>query len=445
MKRGKRGAGVELMDRIKNRKARVGVIGLGYVGLPLALEFARRGFPTLGLDIDPGKITSLKNGKSYIHHIPSQQIKRAQKRARFSVTTDFSRIRELECIVICVPTPLGAAKQRPDLSSVKNTAQTIGRHLKPNQLIVLESTTYPGTTREIVLPALGKSGLQCGKDFFLAYSPEREDPGVKGHSARQIPKVVGGVDKLSGDLAEQLYRNIAPQTVRVTSTEAAEATKMLENTFRAVNIAFVNELKILFDKMKIDVWEVIRASSTKPFGFMPFYPGPGLGGHCIPIDPFYLAWKAQQYGMRTEFIELAGKINTSMPHYVVGKVQEALSCKRRALRGSKILILGMAYKKDVDDCRESPSIELAEILHKKGARVSYHDPHVPQIPSLRHHTLRSKSVKWGRAALAGADCVLVATAHSFYDPDFIGHHARLIVDARHLMNDSRWCSKVVQA
>jgi UDP-N-acetyl-D-glucosamine dehydrogenase len=295
-----------------------------------------------------------------------------------------------------------------------------------------------------VLPTLEKSGLQCGPNFFLAYSPEREDPGVKGHTARRIPKVIGGFDGTSGDLAEMLYQKIVPKTVRVSTLEIAESTKMLENTFRAINIAFVNELKILFDRMGIDVWEVIRASSTKPFGFMPFTPGPGLGGHCIPIDPFYLTWKARQYGMETKFIKLAGKINSAMPHYVLKKIREVLGRKGRPLRNASILILGMAYKKDVDDCRESPSIELAELLRERGARVSYHDPHVPRIPKLRHHYLRLKSVPWSASTLRNADCVVVATAHSFYDEKFIGFHAPLIIDTRHLMSD-RWASKVVRA
>jgi len=430
-----------LFKRIQTLRARVGIIGLGYVGLPLALEMARTGFPTLGLDIDERKTRLLKKGVSYIKHIASEGIRQVLKKG-FSATTDFSQIRRLDCVIICVPTPLGAHKE-PDLTFVEKTAGVIGRYLKPGHLVVLESTTYPGTTREILIPQLKKSGLECGRDFFVAYSPEREDPGVQGHSARQIPKVVGGIDKISGDLAEALYRHIVPRTIRVSSCEVAEATKMLENSFRGVNIALVNELKVLFDKMGINVWEVIEASSSKPFGFMPFHPGPGLGGHCIPIDPYYLTWKAKQYGMQTKFIELAGEINTSMPHYVVSKVQEALNQKGRALRGAKVLILGMAYKKDVDDIRESPSITLAELFIERGARVSYHDPHIPRIPSMRQHSLRLKSVKWGPEVLSGADCILVATAHSFYDPEFIGRHSQLIFDSRGLMNKSRWKDKVV--
>lgn len=433
-----------LASLIQNKKALVGVIGLGYVGLPLALEFARRGFKTLGLDIDPQKIRRLEKGESYIQHISNQDIRRVTREGRFSASTEFSKIKDLDCIVICVPTPLNASKE-PDLTFIEQTAETLRRHLRRGHLVILESTTYPGTTREVILSLLKKSGLRSGKDFFLAYSPEREDPGNKAHSARSIPRIVGGIDQTSGDLAEDLYRHIVPRTIRVSSTETAEATKMLENIYRAVNIALVNELKMLFDKMGIDIWEVIAASSTKPFGFQAFTPGPGLGGHCIPIDPYYLAWKARQYDFQTRFIELAGEINTAMPTYVISRLQEALNRKGKTLRGSKILILGMAYKKDVDDIRESPSVTIAELLQKQGARVSYHDPYIPHIPPMRQHSFRQKSVKWGVSALSTADCVLVATAHSFYNPELIGRHAKLIVDTRHLMNGHRWDSKVVRA
>ena len=423
-------AQAEVLHRaLADRSARVGVIGLGYVGLPLVELFVTKGFPVLGLDIDPVKVRRLQAGESYIGHIASDRVRALGESGRFEATTDFSRLRETAAIVICVPTPLGT-HQEPDLTAVISTGRTIGTHLRPGQLVVLESTTYPGTTRDVLRPELESGGLVAGRDFFLAYSPEREDPGNPRYSAATIPKVVGGWDALSGELARTLYGAVVPEVVAVTSCEVAEACKILENTYRAVNIALVNELKLVFERMKIDVWEVIDAAKTKPFGFQAFYPGPGLGGHCIPIDPYYLTWIARSYGIHTRFIELAGEINTAMPHHVVDRVIAALNDRGRALRGSRILVLGAAYKPNVDDCRESPAFELMELLQERGAEVSYNDPHVPILPPLRGHTIRLESVPLSAAMLAAQDCVLIATDHALYDWEMIARHAPLLVDTR---------------
>ncbi|KKL63973.1 hypothetical protein LCGC14_2169760, partial [marine sediment metagenome] len=366
-----------LLEKIESGTAVVGVVGLGYVGLPLVREFTRAGMHVMGFDVDEKKVKALMAGRSYIEHIPAQVVKDMVRSKRFAATTDFRKLSKPDCILICVPTPL--TKQRePDMSYVEATAGSVAATLRKGQLVVLESTTYPGTTREVMLPILASAGLKVGRDFFLAYSPEREDPGNKSYSTKTIPKVVGGCDKHSLAAAVALYEVAIDQVVPVSSAAAAEACKILENTYRSVNIALVNELKVLFDRMGIDVWEVIRAAATKPFGFHPFYPGPGLGGHCIPIDPFYLAWKARQYDMSTRFIELAGEINVAMPRFVIDKVTEALNDRGKAVKGSRILVLGLAYKKDVDDMRESPSLELIELLQKKGAKVSYNDPHIPR-------------------------------------------------------------------
>lgn len=424
---------MDLLQRIGSKAARVGVIGLGYVGLPLVQAFARAGFPVVGFDIDPEKVRTLAAGHSYIGHISAEKI-RSLLDARFEPTTDFSRLAEMDAILICVPTPLTESRE-PDLSAVVGTAETIARHLRRGQLVVLESTTYPGTTEDVVRPVLEQSGLGAGADFHLAYSPEREDPGNPKHTAANIPKVVGGIDAPSLELAAELYGQVVVQVVRVSSTRVAEACKILENTYRAVNIALVNELKMLFDRMGIDVWEVIRAASTKPFGFQPFYPGPGLGGHCIPIDPFYLTWAARHYGFATRFIELAGEINTAMPGYVVSRVMEYLNEHGKPLSGSSILVLGVAYKRDVDDPRESPSFVIMEELLARGARVSYNDPHVPRLPKMRRHALRMDSVALTAEVLAAHDCVLILTDHSAYDWPWIVEHARLVVDTRNATRD----------
>lgn len=418
-----------LLRAIADRSARVGIIGLGYVGLPLVELFARVGFPVLGFDLDPRKVEALSSGQSYIGHIHADRIRALLDSGRFEAATDFSRLREADAILICVPTPLGQHHE-PDLSAVVNTGDSIARAIRPGQLVVLESTTYPGTTRSVLKPRLESTGLRAGDDFFLAYSPEREDPGNPRYSAANIPKVVGGLDGPSLKLAAALYAAAVPEVVPVSSCEVAEACKVLENTYRAVNIALVNELKLVFDRMGIDVWEVIDAAKTKPFGFQPFYPGPGLGGHCIPIDPFYLTWAARAHGVHTRFIELAGEINTSMPHRVVDRVAGALNHDGKPLKGSRVLVLGAAYKPNVDDCRESPAVELMELLQGQGAVVAYNDPHVPFLPSLRGHALRIPSTPLDDQALQSADCVLIATDHAAYDWPWIVEQARLIVDTR---------------
>jgi UDP-N-acetyl-D-glucosamine dehydrogenase len=419
----------QLMSRITLRTARVAVIGLGYVGLPLAETFAWGNFPVLGFDIDPEKVRKLHLGQSYIGHIASDRIRELIGSGRFEATSDPGRFEAAQVIVICVPTPLTEARD-PDLSYIVNTGKTIRQHLRKGQLVVLESTTYPGTTNDVLLPILEESGLVAGTDFFLAYSPEREDPGNVNYSTRTIPKVVGGIDGPSRDLAVALYGAIVPSVIPVSSAQVAEACKILENTYRAVNIALVNELKIVFDAMGIDVWEVVAAAKTKPFGFQAFYPGPGLGGHCIPIDPFYLTWAARRYGVNTRFIELAGEVNTAMPHYVVGRVADALNEHSKAVRGSRVLLLGVAYKKDVDDPRESPAFEIMELLQKRGATVSYNDPHIPAIPPMRRHHLHMESQPLTEELLASQDCVVVVTDHSCYQFDWIVRHCRLLVDSR---------------
>lgn len=419
-----------LLHAIQQKNARVGVVGLGYVGLPLIQAFANAGFRTLGFDVDADKVRKLQAGQSYIQHIDAAWIGECIREEKFEPTADMRRLAEADAILICVPTPLSASRD-PDLSCVESTAQQIAQSLRPGQLIVLESTTYPGTTRDVVLPILASSGLAIGKDVFLAYSPEREDPGNPDFSASRIPKVVGGTDAASLELALALYGQAVVRTVPVANCEVAEACKILENTYRSVNIAMVNELKVLFDRMNIDIWDVIDAAKTKPFGFQAFYPGPGLGGHCIPIDPFYLSWVARKYELTTRFIELAGEINTSMPHYVVSRVAEALNDYGRPIRGSRIGVLGVAYKRDVDDPRESPSFKLMELLLKRGAIVSYNDPHIPQLPAMRHYDVpRLASEDLTAEWLSGQDCILIATDHSAYDWNFITRFARLVVDTR---------------
>ena len=414
---------------IRNKTAKIGVMGLGYVGLPLIRTFVAAGFENLGFDVDQSKVESLQAGRSYIKHISSEWIGKCVSEGKLTPTADMSRLVEADVLLICVPTPLSASRD-PDLVFVEATAREISARLRPGQLVVLESTTYPGTTRDVVLPILEQSGLELGKDFFLAYSPEREDPGNPDFTAGNIPKVVGGIEPTSRDLAVQLYQQGMPEVVAVESCEVAEACKILENTYRAVNIALVNELKVLFDRIGLDVWEVIDAARTKPFGFQAFYPGPGLGGHCIPIDPFYLTWLARCRGTTTRFIELAGEINTSMPQYVVDRLTEALNAQGKPLRNSKICVLGVAYKKDVDDARESPAFVLIEMLRRRGAAVSYNDPHIPRLPLTRHFSLPMESSPLTEEFLSGQDCVLIVTDHSSYDYDFIVRHAPLVVDSR---------------
>lgn len=419
-----------LKAAIENKTALVGIVGLGYVGLPLGRAFMDAGFTTMGFDVDQTKVDRLMRGDSYIGHIDGGWFAERIEQKQFEPTADMARLSEPDAILICVPTPLSSSRD-PDLSFVEATTQKIAEVLRPGQLVVLESTTYPGTTRDVMLPILQQSGLCEGKDFFLAYSPEREDPGNIDFSADGIPKVVGGLDEISLELALTLYSQAVVKTVPVSSCEVAEACKILENTYRSVNIAMVNELKVLFDRIGLDVWEVIEAAKTKPFGFQAFYPGPGLGGHCIPIDPFYLSWVARKYEMPTRFIELAGEINTSMPRYVVQRTVEALNSVGKPLRGSRIGVLGIAYKKDVDDPRESPSFKLMELLQAGGAIISYNDPHIPTLPSMRHyHVPRLASEPLTADYLASLDCALIATDHTAYDWDMIVRHTPLVVDTR---------------
>ena len=416
-------------ERIKNKSIKVGVLGLGYVGLPLVREFASAGLNVLGFDIDEKKVKTLNAGRSIIKHIPHTQVKKIVADGRFKATANLSRLRTPDAILVCVPTPL-TENREPDMQFIIKSSETIAKYLRRGQLIVFESTTYPGTTRELVTPILETSGLKAGKGFHLAYSPEREDPGNKNYTTKTIPKVVGGLTKTCRDMACQLYSTAINTVVPVSTLEAAEAAKIVENVYRCINIAMVNELKVVFDRMGIDIWEVIKAAATKPFGFSPFYPGPGLGGHCIPIDPFYLTWKARQYGIPTRFIELAGEINTNMPHYVIEKTMEALNQHRKSLKGSKVLVLGLAYKKDIDDVRESPSIELIELLLERGAKVDYNDPHIPKTHKQRRHNLGMTSRKLSAKMLASYDVVLISTDHSDYDYEWIVKNAKLVVDTR---------------
>ena len=423
-----------LLDRIEARAATVGIIGLGYVGLPLARGFARAGFRVLGFDTDPAKVKSLSRGKSYIGHIDDATIA-AMAAAGFGATADFDRLGEPDAVLICVPTPLTEARD-PDLRYVEASARSIAARLRPGQLVVLESTTYPGTTRDVLLPILGRGGLVAEADYFLAFSPEREDPGNPDFTTATIPKVVGGLGPTSLRAAVALYAAVVERVVPVASVEVAEACKILENTYRAVNIALINELKVLFERMGIDVWEVIAAAKSKPFGFQEFRPGPGLGGHCIPIDPFYLAWIARKHGMNTRFIELAGEINTSMPGYVIDRVADALNDRGKPLRGSRIVLLGMAYKKDVDDPRESPGFEIMDRLIAKGAEVSYNDPHIPRLPRMRRYPDRDfASQDLTPDFLAGRDCVVIVTDHSAYDWASIVRHSPLVIDTRNATRD----------
>lgn len=425
----------QLIAKLENRTAVIGIVGMGYVGLPLMLCYSESGFTVLGFDIDTTKVEKLNRGETYIRHIPAGRIAQARAR-RFTATTDFARSAEADALIICVPTPLNLYRE-PDLSFIINTVEALAPHLRPGQVVSLESTTYPGTTDEELLPRIAARGLRVGENVFLVFSPEREDPGNPDFQTRTIPKVCGGHTPACLEVGLALYGQVLDKVVPVSSTRAAEMTKLLENIHRAVNIGLVNEMKIVADRMGIDIFEVIQAAATKPFGFVPYYPGPGLGGHCIPIDPFYLTWKARAYGVNTRFIELAGEVNSSMPAYVVGKVADALNSRSRSVKGSRILILGLAYKKDVDDTRESPSAELIELLVHKGAQVDYSDPYVPVFPHKRNYQYNLASVALTPESLAAYDCVVVATHHQAFDYALIQRHAALIVDARGVYREDR--------
>ncbi|HEX9639333.1 MAG TPA: nucleotide sugar dehydrogenase [Acidobacteriota bacterium] len=435
----------QLLKKYQDRQVVVGVIGMGYVGLPLALSFVEKGFRVLGFDIDQQKVKLLSEGTCYVRHLDPKRLHSAITEHGFSVTADFDRLAEPDAIAICVPTPL-TLQHQPDLSYVTRTAQQIRGCLRAGQLVVLVSTTYPGTTDELVGPILEQSGLVCGRDFFLAFAPEREDPGNPTYTTTMIPKVIGGVDRVSGDLAQRLYDQVFDRTVRVSDARTAEATKLMENIYRAVNIALVNELKLVYERMGIDVWEVLDAAMTKPFGFARFDPGPGWGGHCIPVDPFYLSWKAREYGLSTKFIELAGEVNVRMPAHVVERLTRALNRRGKALKGSHVLILGLAYKKDVDDPRESPAFEIIDRLLASETRVSYHDPHIPLAPAMRSwpELPPMSSVVLVPELLREVDAVVVVTDHSLVDYDMVYEHAPLIVDTRGVFR-YRPADKVVKA
>lgn len=434
-----------LLDRIEDKTAVIGVIGLGYVGLPLVREFVRAGYRSLGFDTDATKVEKLNAGQSYILSVASDQAAQWRQENRFEATSDMKRLNEPDALLICVPTPLSPARE-PDLRFVEQTGEAIGKVLREGQLVVLESTTYPGTTDEVLKPRLESlSGLKAGTDFYLAFSPEREDPGNPRYSTGTIPKVVGADDLESRVAAHALYLRIVPDVIEVSSTRAAETVKLLENIFRAVNIALVNELKMLCDRMGMDIWEIIGAAKSKPFGYMPFYPGPGLGGHCIPIDPFYLTWKAREYGMPTRFIELAGEINSSMPRYVIGRVMDVLSDRGKPLKGAEILVMGVAYKPDVDDMRESPALEIIELLESRGAVVSYHDPFCPRMRGFRRYEMFRDSVPLTKETLAASDCVLIVTNHSTVDYQFVVENASLVVDTRNACGKVSGKATVVRA
>ncbi len=447
---------MELLEKIKNKTAVVGIIGLGYVGLPLGLEFAGKGFNVIGFDVDEKKIPILNSGRSYIKHINEARVKKVVDAGKFEATSDFSRLTSCDAIIICVPTPLNEHRE-PDMTYIVNSGKIVAQYLRKGQLVVLESSTYPGTTEEILLPMFELAGIRdleaggqksevegqrsedgdqkpdkwvVGKDFFLAFSPEREDPNNPNFNTATIPKVIGGVTTECLKIAKALYDNVIVKTVPVSSPRAAEATKLLENIYRSINIALVNELKMVFHKMNIDVWEVIEAASTKPFGYHPFFPGPGLGGHCIPIDPFYLTWKAREFEVNTKFIELAGEINTYQPYYVVERAMEALNFHKKTLNGSKVLLLGVAYKKNIDDMRESPSLKLIELLRERGAEVDYSDPYFPKLPPTRKYKFDMYSVELTKENLSKYNLVLLSTNHDDYDYKFIYEHSKLIIDTR---------------
>ncbi len=422
-----------LRKKIDERTAVIGVIGLGYVGLPLCIAFAQAGFSIIGYDQDNTKIEAINSSRQYISHISSTEMEQITAN-NGCATQDPQMLSKADAILICVPTPLSEHRE-PDMSFIVNSAEMLAGIIHPGQLIILESTTYPGTTRDILLPILEKTGLRAGNDFLLAYSPEREDPGTKGRSAREIPKVIGGFSPSCLNVAAALYRTIVPKTIPVSSLEVAEATKLMENIFRCVNIALVNELKQSFIRMGIDVWEVIEAAKSKPFGFMPFYPGPGLGGHCIPIDPFYLTWKVREYNCSTRFIELAGEINTAMPEYVIGRLFEELNKQRKVVNGSKVLLIGVAYKKNVDDMRESPGLRLIDLLNQHGAKVEYHDPHIPVLQKTRKYEYTMTSVTFDATSIGQYDAVIIVTDHDDVNYRLIAENATLVVDTRNAMRD----------
>jgi UDP-N-acetyl-D-glucosamine dehydrogenase len=435
----------QFIKKIQKRRALIGIIGMGYVGLPLVLRFCEEGFRVLGFDIDSKKVAQLKRGKSYLKSIPPSRISQFVRNGLLDVTDDFSRLAKPDCIIICVPTPL-TEKMEPDLQYIDKTTEAIRDHLRKGQLIILESTSYPGTTEELILPQLESTGLTVGKDFFLGYSPEREDPGSKRFTTSQIPKVVAGVTPSCKKIATTLYGQVIQKVVPVSSPRVAELTKLLENIYRSVNIALVNELKMLSDRMGIDIWEVIEAASSKPFGFSPFYPGPGMGGHCIPIDPFYLSWKAREYDFTTKFIQLAGEINVSIPYYVVSKTVDALNERNKSIKGARILILGVAYKKDVDDARESPALAIMDLLQKKGATVLYHDPFISTLPTFRKYHFKLNSSPLTQPLLQRLDAVVVVTDHSQVDYAWVVRHAPLVIDTRNVTkNIKKWKRKIVKA
>ena len=425
----------QVLQKVTDRSAVIGIVGLGYVGLPLVLGFVARGFRVVGLDIDESKVKALKAGESYIEHIPGEPIQEAVGRGHFEPTSDFSEASRADALILCVPTPLDGHNE-PDLSFVLGTIEGLVPHLRAGQVVSLESTTYPGTTDEELRPRIEATGFTVGEEIFLVYSPEREDPGNKEFSATSIPKVVGGTTANCARLGQALYESVISEVVPVRSTQVAEFAKLLENIYRAVNIGLVNELKIAADRMGIDIWEVIQAASTKPFGFKAFYPGPGLGGHCIPIDPFYLTWKAREYGFHTRFIELAGEINASMPQWVVQRTMEALNGRAKSVKGSRILLMGLAYKEDVDDMRESPTFDLMDQLAALGAEISYYDPHIPEILPTREHAqwTGTKSIAWTPEEVTAFDCILIATNHKAYDLPSLLDHADLVVDTRNAVS-----------
>ncbi|MCZ6793502.1 MAG: nucleotide sugar dehydrogenase [Planctomycetota bacterium] len=433
-----------LEERIAARSARVGIIGLGYVGLPLVRAFHDAGFPVSGFDTDPSKIETLRAGRSYLDSLSGEDARRLAASGRFQATSDFSELAGVDAAIVCVPTPLTSSRE-PDLSYVRSTGETLAKYLRKGHLVVLESTTYPMTTEEVLQPILETSGLRLG-DFYLAYSPEREDPGNRRFNTKTIPKLVGGVDETSGALAADLYRAAVDTVVQVEHARVAEAAKILENVYRSVNIALVNELKVLFDRMGIDIWDVIRAAATKPFGFHAFFPGPGLGGHCIPIDPFYLTWKARQYNLTTRFIELAGEINTSMPYFVVQKVAESLNDREKTVKGSRGLIIGVAYKANTDDIRESPAFHIMELLAGQGSSLDYHDPYVEKLPRTRRYDFALSSVELSPETLEDHDYTVIVTDHSGIDWDFVVKHSSLVIDTRNATQHVReGCEKIVKA
>ncbi len=434
----------QLLQRLENQSAVIGIVGLGYVGLPLILHFGERGFATVGIDVDQRKVDALNAGQSYIEYIPGERIQKLAQGGRFHAKADSAAAAQCDALLLCIPTPL-TRNREPDMTFIEATAQRLAPHIRPGQLVCLESTTYPGTTEEVLVPMLEEgSGLKAGTDFFVAYSPEREDPNNKKFTTSTIPKVVGGHGEHGLRAAQALYAKICDHVVPVSDCATAEATKLVENIFRSVNIAMVNELKVVFQRMGIDIWEVVNAAATKPFGYMPFYPGPGLGGHCIPIDPFYLTWKAREFDLPTKFIELAGEINSHMPYYVVGRIMEALNEEGKALKGSRLLLIGLAYKKDVDDLRESPTLKLIELLEDRGAEAAYHDDHIPAIKETREYPQLAGRASTPLGKAGDFDCVVISTNHSYIDYEALARQARLIVDTRNQMAGITGC-RIVKA